>query len=197
MSEVVVKQGEEKVTVKTQIVIPPEYMPLVEDLRLLTVDGQNPNKMNKGQQQAVWSSLQRFGWVYPIITNEDGVFADGEQRQNVCLAHNEFYVPVLRLPIKEVDRRLLRQVLNKLKGKHERELDREEFQRIIEAGGEDDLKALLALSDEKFNNVLREAAEVPYTEAWEVIVECENEVHQQTVFEKLSGEGYKCRVLTL
>jgi hypothetical protein len=48
------------------------------------------------------------------------------------------------LPVSDVNRRLLRQILNKLKGKHNKELDVAEYMRIIEQGEKDNLKALLA-----------------------------------------------------
>ena len=68
---------------------------------------------------------------------------DGEQRTCICIQHDEFFAPVLRLPVTDVDRRMLRQILNKLKGKHNKELDAAEYMRIIEQGEKDGLKALL------------------------------------------------------
>ena len=144
----------EKITIE----IPAAYLPLVADIRLLKSDEQNPNKMTLKQQEQIWQSLQKYGWTYPIITNKDGVFADGEQRAQVCKAHNEFFVPVLRLPVSDVDRRMLRQILNKLKGKHSRELDSADYIRIIEAGEKDDLKALLAAVGEKLPEGTRRSA---------------------------------------
>ena len=64
----------------TTLKVPEAYMPLVEDIRLLTTDQNNPNRMTVKQQEQVWHSLQKYGWAYPIITNKDGVYADGEQR---------------------------------------------------------------------------------------------------------------------
>jgi len=49
----------------------------------------------------------------------------------------------IRLPMKDVDRRRLRQVLNKLRGNHKKELDDAEYLRIIDAGEKEELKALL------------------------------------------------------
>src|SRR3990172_1428332 len=129
---------------KTTIRVPEAYIPLLEDIRLLSADQNNPNTTTVKQQEQIWRSLQKYGWAYPIITNKDGVYADGEQRAEVCKQHGEFYAPVLRLPVSDVDRRMLRQILNKLKGKHSKELDGAEYLRIIEAGEKDDLKALLA-----------------------------------------------------
>jgi hypothetical protein len=34
-------------------------------------------------------------------------------------------------------------------------------------------------------------------EAFQVVVECRDEAEQRTVFERLTGEGYACRLLTL
>ena len=34
-------------------------------------------------------------------------------------------------------------------------------------------------------------------ESYEVVIECESEIEQEQIFEKLNEEGYKCRLLTL
>jgi hypothetical protein len=183
---------------KATIRVPDAYLPLVEDIRLLQSDEQNPNRTTIRQQEQIWSSLQKYGWAYPIITNKDGVYADGEQRAEVCKQHGEFYAPVLRLPVADVDRRLLRQILNKLKGKHNRELDAAEYFRIIQAGEKDYLTALLSAVGEKLPDELLErefSATIPAT--YEIIVECKDEADQRSIFEKLKLEGYKLRILTL
>jgi len=183
---------------KTTINVPDAYLPLLEDLRLLQSDQQNPNRTTIRQQEQIWSSLQNYGWAYPIITNKDGVYADGEQRAEVCLKYNEFFAPVLRLPVSDVDRRILRQILNKLKGKHNKELDVAEYMRIAEKGEKDCLTALLASVGEKLPQELLErefSVSIPAT--YEIIVECKDEADQKVIFEKLKLEGYKLRLLTL
>ena len=107
---------EKKITIR----VPEAYVPLLEDIRLLVADQNNPNRTTLRQQEQIWRSLQKYGWTYPILTNKDGTLVDGEQRTQICLQHNEFFAPVLRLPVSDVDRRMLRQILNKLKGKHNR-----------------------------------------------------------------------------
>ena len=184
---------------KTKLKVPEAYLPLIEDLRLLRSDENNPNKMTIKQKNQVWDSLQKYGWTYPIITNKEGVFTDGEQRAQVCKMHNEFFAPVLRLPVSDVDRRMLRQILNKLKGKHSKELDGAEYIRIIQAGEKDDLKALLAAVGEKLPEDLggeREASNL-IPDSYELVIECKDEAQQQSFFEKLKGEGYHVRVLNL
>ena len=114
--------------------VPDAYVPLLEDIRLLTADQNNPNRTTIKQQEQIWRSLQKYGWTYPILTNKDGVLVDGEQRAEICIQHGEFFAPVLRLPVSDVDRRMLRQILNKLKGKHNKELDDAEYIRIMQTG---------------------------------------------------------------
>jgi hypothetical protein len=184
---------------KTSIKVPEAYLPLLEDIRLLSADLQNPNRTTLKQQEQIWRSLQKYGWAYPIIANKDGVFCDGEQRADVCRQHGEFLVPVLRLPVSDVDRRMLRQILNKLRGKHNRELDGAEYIRIIEQGEKEPLRALLLSIGEKLPEDLVKESDfsLMVPETYEIIVECKDEAHQRLVFEKLKSEGYRLRILTL
>jgi hypothetical protein len=39
--------------------------------------------------------------------------------------------------------------------------------------------------------------EVNVPESYQVVVECRDEDDQRDVFERMRGEGYRCRVLTL
>ena len=183
---------------KTTVRVPNAYLPLLEDLRLLQSDQQNPNRTTIRQQEQIWSSLQKYGWAYPIITNKDGVYADGEQRAEVCLKHGEFFAPVLRLPVSDVDRRMLRQILNKLKGKHNKELDVAEYMRIAEQGEKDCLNMLLASVGEKLpQELLERDVSVTIPATYEIIVECRDEANQKSIYEKLKLEGYRLRILTL
>jgi hypothetical protein len=183
---------------KTTLSVPEAYVPLLEDIRLLNADQNNPNRTTIKQQEQIWKSLQKYGWAYPIITNKDGTYADGEQRAEVCKQHAEFFAPVLRLPVGDVDRRMLRQILNKLKGKHNKELDDAEFVRILQEGEEHELKALLESVGERLPEELDEresSLTIPGT--WEIIVECKDEAEQKRNFDKLKSEGFKLRILTL
>jgi hypothetical protein len=183
---------------KTTISVPEAYVPLIEDIRLLSADQNNPNVTTLKQQEQIWRSLQKYGWAYPIITNKEGVYADGETRAFVCNKHGEFFAPVLRLPVTDVDRRMLRQILNKLKGKHNTELDNEEYVRILQQGEKEDLKALLESVGERLPKELDERdLSITIPETYEIIVECKDEANQKSIFEKLKSEGYKLRILTL
>ena len=183
---------------KTTIRVPEAYVPLLEDIRLLTADQNNPNRTTLKQQEQIWRSLQKYGWTYPILTNKNGMLVDGEMRTEICKQHGEFFAPVLRLPVSDVDRRMLRQILNKLKGKHNKELDSAEYIRILQEGEKEDLKALLESVGERFPEDLDERdLSLTIPETYEIIVECKDEANQKSIFEKLKSEGYKLRILTL
>jgi ParB-like chromosome segregation protein Spo0J len=183
---------------ETTIKVPEAYKPLLEDIRLLHSDSCNPNVTTLRQQEQIWNSLLKYGWAYPIVTNKDGAYVDGEQRVEICKQHGEFFAPVLRLPVTDVDRRMLRQILNKLKGKHNKELDAAEYMRIIEQGEKDGLKALLMSVGERLpQELLDRDASVTIPATYEIIVECKDESNQRNIFEKLKAEGYKLRILTL
>jgi len=126
----------------------------------LKTDQDNPNRMTKEQHERLATSIQKYGFIVPIITNKDLLIADGEQRLTVAKSLQMTTVPIIRLPVEDVDRRLLRQVLNKLRGEHDLTADALEFEKIISLGREDDLKHLLDLSDNGLEKYLREIREV-------------------------------------
>jgi ParB-like chromosome segregation protein Spo0J len=175
-------------------------IPMSERVRLedLKFDGCNPNRLSREGMERLKASIRKWGDIVPIVTNKDLLVADGEQRAVAMKELGMTECSVIRLPVEDVDRRLLRQVLNKLRGEHLKELDAEEFRIIVDAGAEADLKYLLGLSDEKLQTYFDgEVEEVEYTETFEVVVSCRDEAEQETVYNKLRRDGYKCRVLTL
>ena len=169
------------------------------DINQLQLDGDNPNKMKKNQLQALRDAIVKWGFIVPIVTNRDLLVADGEQRLTVAKELGMKQVPVIRLDVEDVDRRIIRQILNKLKGQHVPEIDQEEFLRIIEAGGEEDLRRFLVASDKEINAALsnEEESSIEVETQYEVVVECLNELEQKKVYDELVAKGYKCRVLTL
>jgi ParB-like chromosome segregation protein Spo0J len=175
-------------------------IPMSERVKLadLQFDGCNPNRLSREGMERLKSSIRKWGDIVPIVTNRDLLVADGEQRAVAMKELGMTECSVIRLPVEDVDRRLLRQVLNKLRGEHVKELDAEEFRVIVDAGAEEDLKYLLGLSDDKLQTYFdRDVEEVDYHESFEVVVSCKDEAEQEAVYNKLRQEGYACRVLTL
>jgi len=169
---------------KISLQIPEAYKGLIEDIRLLKSDQTNPNKMSDKQKAETWKSLQKYGWVYPIIADRDGVFADGEQRVDVCKNHGEYFAPVLRLKLSDLDRRMLRQITNKLKGKHNRKMDETEYFKIIDMGAKEDLESLLNAIGEKLPGELHDGGgSMIVPESYELILGLKDESHQKKLLE--------------
>jgi ParB-like chromosome segregation protein Spo0J len=186
----------EPVQSEKEIPIPMSERVKISELKLDPED--NPNRMTLAQLDRLKASIKRWGDIVPIITNKDLLVADGAQR---CQAMKEIGMTecsVIRLPVKDVDRRLLRQVLNKLRGKHNKEMDAAEYLRIIDAGEKEDLQLLLESVGEKLSIEEDErSVSVSVPETYELIVECRDEADQKAKYDKLKGEGYKLRILTL
>jgi ABC-type transport system involved in cytochrome c biogenesis ATPase subunit/N-acetylglutamate synthase-like GNAT family acetyltransferase len=130
---------------------PAEFVP-VETLK---IDNENPNRLSPRRFEALKKSIQRYGFVVPIITNRDLLVADGEHRLKAAKALGMKQVSVVRLPVDEVDRRLIRQVMNKLRGEHDLFMDAEEYYRIVSGDKRDLLKALLNETDLRIDNLLK------------------------------------------
>jgi ParB-like chromosome segregation protein Spo0J len=163
----------------------------------LRVDGKNPNRMARQEIDRLKTSFETWGFIVPIITNKDLLIADGEQRWTAAKELGMKEVSVVRLPVEDVDRRLLRQVLNKLKGTHDRAADAEEFELIIELGREDDLKYLLNLSDDKLDGYLKEPEPIEYEKKYQVAVDCKDEIDMESLTNRLTSEGRTCHPLIL
>lgn len=175
-------------------------IPMSERVKIseLKFDQDNPNRMSLAQLDRLKASIKRWGDIVPVVTNNELLVADGQQRVTAMKELGMTECSVIRLPVKDVDRRLLRQVLNKLRGKHNKEMDSAEYLRIIDEGEKEELELFLASVGEKLSIDVddREVSfSVPAT--YEIIIECKDEKYQKETFEKLKLEGYKLRILTL
>lgn len=139
-------------TQETQVQIPDVEKVNIDDLRS---DGQNPNRMTAQQTGSLILNIKRYGFIVPIVTNKDLLIADGEQRWNAAKTLGMKTVSIIRLPVEDVDRRLLRQTLNKIRGEHVLNQDVAEYQFIMDAGRRDDLKSLLGLEDKQLRALMR------------------------------------------
>ena len=119
---------------------------------------------SKRQFNALKESIKRYGFVVPIITNKDLLVADGEHRLKAAKELGLKQLSVVRLPVDDVDRRLIRQVMNKIRGEHDLFMDAEEYYRLVSEGSRDLLKGLLNESDLRIDNLLRLRDPVEYSD---------------------------------
>jgi|SRR5215831_1746304 len=115
----------------------------------LKFDPDNPNVLNAKQMHGLTESFKKFGYLSPIIIDQNNLIADGEHRAAIYKQFNIQQIPAYRLTFKDdVERRILRQTMNKLRGQHDYELDLKELEFIHEKDSEA-LQNILALGDKE------------------------------------------------
>lgn len=122
----------------------------------LETDGDNPNSMDDEMFSLLVERIRTRGWVgNAIVTDTDGVIADGEHRWKAAKELDLEEVPVKQYDLKDDERRLWRQELNKIHGEHDKERDALEFDLIT---GDDQLRDdtldLLDAQDESLDEYL-------------------------------------------
>lgn len=113
------------------------------NINKIKVDVDNPNKMTEAQFESLKKTIEKYGYLVPIIVDKDFNIADGEHRY---LAYKEMgmkEIPAYVLDIKDPDRRLLRQIMNKLKGEHDFEKDKDDFKILTEKLSSEEMEKLI------------------------------------------------------
>jgi len=180
----------------------------IKELRRVRAADLRPNPRNwrthpDRQRDALRGVLAEIGYADALLARElaDGSLelVDGHLRAETT---PELEVPVLVLDLSEQEAAKLLVLLDPLAGLAETdsdalaallaevETDNEAVQRML-----DDLAAQPepAMDDEPAD----EPGDVPVPEAFQVVVECRDEDEQRSVYERLTSEGFACRLLTL
>jgi DNA modification methylase len=123
----------------------------------LDTDGDNPNEMTDEQFSLLCDRMQENGWLGgPIITNTDGLIADGEHRWRAAKEIGLAEVPVKQYEITDSTRRLWRQELNKIHGEHDTKRDALEYDHLLGEGFTEEVEALTDAADEDLDELLAE-----------------------------------------
>jgi len=126
------------------------------EINKVKVDLDNPNKMTEAQFTALKKTMKKYGYLVPIVVDKNYKIADGEHRY---LAYKELgmkNIPAYVLDISDPDRRVLRQVMNKLRGEHNLAKDLEEFTKIKLGGIKlTELGGLLGEDESYFEEILK------------------------------------------
>jgi ParB-like chromosome segregation protein Spo0J len=159
----------------------------------------NPRK-NADAVKFVKASIEQFGFKVPIIVDSNRVVVCGHTRLMAAKSLGMSEVPcIMADDLTEDQIRAFRLADNKVGEFAEWDMDLlgDELDAIAEACDIDmgDFGFDDKIDDEEENGT--EEKGVNLSETFQIIVECENEIEQQEIFEKLSGEGYKCRLSTL
>ena len=160
------------------------------------------------QQDALRGVLAEIGYAGALLARElaDGTLEliDGHLRAETT---PEAEVPVLVLDLDEHEAAKLLAVHDPLAGMAE--ANETAFVDLLEHV-ETENDAVRVLLDEMLDRGTGPASgtrdgeseseaikDVPIPEAFQVVIDCRDETEQQAVYERMSGEGYACRLLTL
>jgi len=134
----------------------PEFEGTIDSDDLHT-DGDNPNEMSDEQFGLLQDRMRQNGWLGgPIITDTDGLIADGEHRWRAAQEIGLDEVPVRQYDIDDAERRLWRQELNKIHGEHDSKRDALEYDYLLDAGKADEVHELTQAADEDLDELLAE-----------------------------------------
>ena len=183
-----------------------EHLPTVD----LTPYARNSRTHSPEQIAQLSRSMAEFGFTNPVLIDEHSTIIAGHGRVMAAQSLGLAAVPCIRLThLSDAQRRAYVIADNKLAeqaGWDMATLARELEDLATEAF---DLE-LVGFSGEELRGLLGddflpegEAGEKPepqpqginYQEKYAILVECVNEQEQQRFFEKLTGEGYACKVL--
>jgi ParB-like chromosome segregation protein Spo0J len=107
-------------------------------------DPTNPNTMTLEQERGLEKSIVKFGRLKHIVVDQDNVLIDGEHRLEVEKANGTEKVNVIQVNVKdEIERKMMRETLNKLHGNYDKEKESNELLQIFENQKLDELAELL------------------------------------------------------
>lgn len=115
----------------------------------------NPNGMTDEQFGLLCDRMRENGWLGgPIVTDTDGLIADGEHRWRAAQEIGLSEVPVRQYDIDDATRRLWRQELNKIHGEHDAKRDALEYDELLSQGYTEEVEELTTAADEDLDELL-------------------------------------------
>ena len=176
----------------------------IRELRRVLASDLRPHPKNwrrhpDSQADALRGVLAEVGFADALLARElpDGTLEliDGHLRAETT---PDQQVPVLILDVDE-------QEAAKILATHDpltemAQTDSEQLNELIASVSFDNpaISSMLAEMDKTLENLAADPRPEPEIEdTYQVIVQCDDEQIQQELFERLTGEGYQCRVLTL
>lgn len=145
---------------------------------------------------AVENSIKEFGFKVPIIIDANNVIVAGHTRLKAAKSLNMEKVPcIIADDLTDEQIKAFRLADNKVG-----ELATWDFEKLdLELNSLDmdmELFGFIEESDEP-NYPKGDDLSEDIKETFEVIIECTDELQQEELFNRMTGEGYTCRVLTL
>ena len=166
----------------------------------------NSRTHSEEQTRQIASSINEFGFTNPVLIDECGGLIAGHGRLMAAEKLNINEVPCIVLDgLTEAQKKAYIIADNQLPLNADWDLDKLKLE--VETLQEFDFDLdLLGFDDEFLNDLFdsentesgdSDLQEQDYSEIFNIIVQCDDEVHQEILYQKLSSEGIKCQVQSL
>ena len=156
------------------------------DVKLIKLDGTNPNEMDKQKLDALRKIMKEKGMLQPIIINQNNLMCDGEHRFKVYKELKMVKIPCYRLNLSDSERRLLRQTMNKVRGSHNPREDAEDLIRLSKEIGLNQLSQYLGQEEKQLADFIDSVNQVPESYLSMIIDEKQNTKRTKFVSFKLT-----------
>ena len=136
------------------------------EIKKIKKDSANPNVMNEKEQKALQKTMDKFGYLAPIILDKKYKIIDGEHRVKVYEKLGKKTIPAYMIDVDKFDHKMLRQIMNKLRGEHDVIKDTLEFEILKNADRLEEFASLLAQPKQEFLDAIDFAnhAQIPEKE---------------------------------
>ncbi|QDP63900.1 MAG: putative ParB [Prokaryotic dsDNA virus sp.] len=172
------------------------------DPRTLQAADYNPRQITAAQYDALKFSLEKFGFVQPVvINNRTGRVVGGHQRIKAAIDIGITSVPTVTLDLDNHDEKALNLALNRVGGDWD---DRLLTKMLADLGSEGWDLADLGFDDTELDRLLNATTTEPepgsitdieYEESYHLIIECSSVDEQGEVMAYLDKRGIECRPL--
>lgn len=156
----------------------------------------NPRK-NDGAVAKVAASIMEYGFRQPIVVDKNMVVVAGHTRLDAARQLHLVTVPVhIANELTEQQIKAYRIADNRVAQDSEwenelLELELQEVGDLFTGFSEQELKKLFMKDSDT------DPEGFDYTEKYEVVIECDGETQQEKIYQQLTEQGYKCRVLSI
>ena len=155
----------------------------------------NTKKHDKTQINNVAESIKQYGFVQPIVIDKNNVVVIGHCRLLAAKQLKMKEVPCVCVEdLTEEQVKALRIVDNK---SNESEWDLDILPDELAELDLSDFDFDFGVSLDEDDTETKEREEIALNESISVVVECSDDEEAESIFEKLSEEGYKCHISTL
>lgn len=146
------------------------------------------------QIEQIKRSIREFGFNDPIAVWRDNEIIEGHGRLLAVMEMDEIEsVPIIRLEnLDDEQRRAYMLAHNKINMNTDFDLEL-----LSEELADIDLDMSEFGFEVYEETEQEEPREVEYVEKWQIIITVDNEEEQESLYERLTGEGYKCTISTL